>query len=165
MTAGSAGSGTDAAGGVEAEAAATASGTFHASLARTTAHARFADVFYARFLASSPAVAAVFAGVDVEKLKRKLRSSLHVMTLAADDAPGADLYLDYLGAVHTRLDIAPQMYDAWLDALVATAAECDPQFCAETERIWRQVIGTGVARIKRAAMGPEPSAATDAAGR
>lgn len=131
-------------------ATATAAETFHASLERATGHARFADVFYARFLATSPAVAAIFAGVDVDKLKRKLRSSLHVMTLAADDAPGAELYLDYLGAVHTRLAIRTEMYDAWLDALVATVAECDPQFCGAVERAWRSVIGAGVARIKRA---------------
>jgi hemoglobin-like flavoprotein len=126
--------------------------TFHASLARATSDGRFADVFYARFMASSPAVVAIFAGADVEKLKRKLRSSLHVMTLAADDAPGADLYLDYLGAVHRRLDIRPEMYDAWLDALLATVADCDAQYSAETARAWRSVIGAAVARIKRAAV-------------
>lgn len=135
---------------MSAAATATAVETFHASLERAAAHARFADVFYARFMASSPAVAAIFAGVDVHKLKRKLRSSLCVMTLAADEAPGTDLYLDYLGAVHTRLDIRPEMYDAWLDALVATVAACDPEFCGAIERAWRSVIGAGVARIKRA---------------
>jgi hemoglobin-like flavoprotein len=140
---------------VSVETAPAAADTFHASLARTTSDARFADVFYARFMASSPAVASIFNGADVEKLKRKLRSSLHVMTLAADDAPGADLYLDYLGAVHRRLDIRPEMYDAWLDALLATVAECDTEFSAETAGAWRSVIGAAVARIKRAAIEAE----------
>lgn len=124
---------------------------FHASLARASADARFLDVFYARFMASSPAIAAVFSGKDMEQLKRKLRSSLHVMTLAIDGAPGADMYLDYLGKVHTRLEIAPRMYDAWLDSLVATAAECDPQFSAELDAVWRAVVGAGVRIIKDAA--------------
>jgi hemoglobin-like flavoprotein len=123
---------------------------FHASLARASANPRFLDVFYARFMDSSPTVAAVFAGKDMEQLKRKLRSSLHVMTLAVDGAPGADMYLDYLGKVHTRLDIAPRMYDAWLDALVATAAECDPQFTQELDAVWRAVVGAGVRMIKDA---------------
>jgi hemoglobin-like flavoprotein len=147
---------------VRAAATATAVEMFHSSLERAAAHARFADVFYARFMASSPAVAAIFSGVDVDKLKRKLRSSLHVMTLAADDAPGADLYLDYLGAVHTQLDIRPEMYDAWLDALVATVAECDPEFCGAIERAWRSVIGAGVARIKRAGTEARSTAAAAA---
>jgi hemoglobin-like flavoprotein len=124
---------------------------FHASLARASADPRFLDVFYARFMGSSPAVAAVFAGRDMEHLKRKLRSSLQVMTLAIDGAPGADMYLDYLGKVHTRLEIAPGMYDAWLDALVATAAECDPQFSVQLDAVWRAVVGAGVRMIKNAA--------------
>jgi hemoglobin-like flavoprotein len=147
---------------VGAVATATAVVTFHSSLERAAAHARFADVFYARFMASSAAVAAIFAGVDVGKLKRKLRASLHVMTLAADDAPGTDLYLDYLGAVHTQLDIRPEMYDAWLDALVGTVAECDPEFCGAIERAWRSVIGAGVARIKRAGTEARSTAAAAA---
>jgi hemoglobin-like flavoprotein len=125
---------------------------FHASLARASASPRFLDVFYARFMRSAPDVAGVFAGKDMEQLKRKLRSSLHVMTLAVDGAPGADMYLDYLGKVHTRLDIAPRMYDGWLDALVATAAECDPEFTPELDAIWRAVVGAGVQIIKDAAL-------------
>jgi hemoglobin-like flavoprotein len=124
---------------------------FHASLARASSDPRFLDVFYARFIGSSRDVAVVFAGKDMEQLKRKLRSSLHVMTLAVDGAPGADMYLDYLGKIHTRLDIAPRMYDTWLDALVATAAECDPQFTRDLDAVWRAVVGAGVRMIKDAA--------------
>lgn len=124
---------------------------FHASLARASADPCFLDVFYARFMASAPEIAAVFSGKDMEQLKRKLRSSLHVMIFAIDGAPGADMYLDYLGKVHTRLEIAPRMYDAWLDSLVATAAECDPQFDAELDAVWRAVVGAGVRMIKDAA--------------
>jgi truncated hemoglobin YjbI len=121
---------------------------FHDSLARLLADERFLDRFYARFMAASPAIGAIFAGKDMAGLKRKLRASLHVMTLAADGAPGADMYLDYLGEVHGRLEIAPAMYDLWLDALLATVAECDPACDAALETAWRDALAAGMARIK-----------------
>jgi hemoglobin-like flavoprotein len=127
---------------------------FAASLGRVTSNPHFADVFYARFLASSPSVAAVFAATDVAKLKRKLRSSLRVMTLAAENAAGADPYLGYLGAVHTRLHIRPAMYDAWLDALVAAVAECDRELSPAIGCAW-EAIGAAVERIKRATQAPD----------
>jgi truncated hemoglobin YjbI len=117
---------------------------FHASLARASADPRFLDVFYARFMASSPAIAAIFAGRDMDRLKRKLGASLHVMTLAIDGAPGADMYLGYLANVHHRLDIPFEMYERWLDALVATAGECDPSFDQALAAIWRDVVGAGI---------------------
>jgi truncated hemoglobin YjbI len=127
-----------------AAAAAEALAVFHASLARASADPRFLDVFYARFMASSPAIAAIFAGRDMARLKRKLGSSLHVMTLAIDGSPGADMYLGYLANVHHRLEIQPAMYERWLDALVETAAECDPRFDDELRAVWRDVVGAGI---------------------
>jgi truncated hemoglobin YjbI len=129
---------------MEARPAPEALAAFHASLARASADPRFLDVFYDRFMASSPAIAAIFAGRDMARLKRKLGASLHVMTLAIDGSPGADMYLGYLANVHHRLEIAPPMYERWLDALVETAAECDPQFDDALAAIWRSVVGAGI---------------------
>jgi truncated hemoglobin YjbI len=124
--------------------AADALAVFHASLARASADTRFLDVFYERFMASSPAIAAIFAGRDMARLKRKLGASLHVMTLAIDGSPGADMYLGYLANVHHRLEIPPAMYDRWLDALISTAAECDPQFDESLRAVWRDVVAAGI---------------------
>lgn len=130
---------------------------FHGSLDRLAAVPRFVDAFYDRFIAASPEIREIFAGRDMGRLKRKLRSSLHVMTLAADHAPGADLYLGYLGAVHGRLSIRPEHYDVWLDALVGAVRECDPACDAAVERAWRAVLGQAIALIK--AQHPELGAA------
>ncbi len=131
-----------------------AGAAFQESLARAMADARFLDRFYERFMATSPAIGAIFAGRDMARLKRKLRSSLHVMTLAAEGAPGVGLYVDHLAALHQRFAIPSGMYALWLDALVATAAECDPRFDAALEAAWRAALGPGVARI--AAPAPSP---------
>jgi truncated hemoglobin YjbI len=127
--------------------AAPAADAFQESLARASAHPAFLDRFYARFMAASPAIGEIFAGRDMDRLKRKLRSSLHVMTLAAEQAPGVGLYIDHLASLHQRFAIPPAMYALWLDALVATAAECDPEFDATLGAAWRAALAPGVARI------------------
>lgn len=102
-------------------------------------------------MASSPAIAAVFAGKDMARLKRKLGASLHGMTLAIDGSPGADMYLGYLGKVHGRFAITPAMYDGWLETLVATAAECAPEFTDGLAAQWREMVGAGMRLMLAAA--------------
>jgi hypothetical protein len=72
------------------------------------------------------------------------------MTLAAEGAPGADLYVDHLAGLHQRLAIPPAMYALWLDALVATAAECDPAFDDALYQAWHAALAPAVARIAAA---------------
>ena len=124
-------------------------GLFQESLGRAGADPRFLDVFYDRFIAVSPEIARVFEKTDMERLKRKLKSTLHIVTLAVDQAPGAELYLEYLGKVHGRLDIRPEFYALWLESLVQTARECDLRFSPELDGVWRRVVGYAIA-----AMGP-----------
>lgn len=125
-------------------------GMFQESLERAGADPRFLDVFYERFLAVSPEIARVFEATDMERLKRKLKSTLHIVTLAVEQAPGADLYLEYLGKVHGRLDIRPEFYALWLESLVQAAGECDPEFSPELKDVWLRVVGHAIEM-----MGPE----------
>ncbi len=117
---------------------------FHASLDRATADPAFLDRFYDSFMAISPEIASIFEHSDMARLKRKLKSSLHIMTLAVDEAPGADEYLRFLGRTHRRFEIAPSHFDLWTLSLVATARRCDPEFDSELDSIWSEVIRTGV---------------------
>src|SRR6056297_1656439 len=115
---------------------------FHRSLERATAEPEFLDRFYKSFMAISPKIQRVFEGTDMAK--RKLKSSLHVMTLAVDDAPGADDYMRFLGRTHRRLNLDPAHFDLWKGSLLKTAAECDPEFDDRTQAIWAEVIGNGI---------------------
>jgi hemoglobin-like flavoprotein len=123
---------------------------FLESLERVSAAPGFIDRFYDSFLGTSPEVAEIFAQTDMGKLKRKLKASLHVIALAAEGSPGSDLYLGYLGRVHRRFAIAPDLYDLWLESLVATAAGCDPQFDPQTAALWRRVVGRGIEAMRQA---------------
>ena len=76
-----------------------------------------------------------------------LRASLHVMLLAAENEErGPDAYLRELAARHSRrqLNIGAELYDLWLDSLLATVKECDPQHGPEIERAWESVMMVGI---------------------
>ncbi len=120
---------------------------FDRSLLRCEARWDFFDRFYERFLASSPDVRAKFARTDFVRQKRALRASLHHLLLAAEDEDrGPDAYLRDVAHRHGagQLDIGAKLYDLWLDSLLATVSECDPEFSPEVEKAWEAVMMVGI---------------------
>ena len=120
---------------------------FESSLRRCDRDPQFLDYFYDRFLASSPKVKEKFAKTDFAKQKRLLRASFYLMVLVAEDPKyGPERYLDHLAARHSRqdLDIGSELYDLWLDSLLAVVRECDPQCNAEVEEAWEAMMQIGI---------------------
>jgi hemoglobin-like flavoprotein len=121
--------------------------TFDESLRRCNAAPEFLDRFYDRFLASSPKVREKFALTDFVRQKRALRASLHTMLLAVQSGEkGPERYLKDLAEMHSRrqYNIGSELYDLWLDSLLATVKECDPQFSPEVEEAWESVMMVGI---------------------
>jgi hemoglobin-like flavoprotein len=120
--------------------------TFDESLRRCNAAPGFLDGFYEKFLSSSPKVREKFADTDFVRQKRALRASLHMMVLAAEDDEKTELYLKDLAARHGRgqLNVGAELYDLWLDSLLATVKECDPQFDPQVEKAWEDVMMVGI---------------------
>ena len=126
--------------------------TFEQSLLRCESRWDFFDRFYDRFLASSPAVREKFRNTDFVRQKRVLRASLHLLLRAArNDGGGPDAHLRDLAERHGsgQLDIGAELYDFWLDSLLATVRECDPEFSLEVERAWEAVMMVGIQYLCR----------------
>ena len=117
---------------------------FHDSLDRASNSGRFMDVFYDGFIASSIDVEKIFKDTDMDRLKRKLKSSLHMMTMLVDDVPGTEMYVGHLARVHDRYHIPPEMFSVWMDLLIEAVRDCDTEFDDKTEAVWRDVIGRGI---------------------
>lgn len=120
---------------------------FDESLRRCNMQEGFLDRFYDTFLASSPKVREKFAKTDFVHQKRALRASLHMMLLAAEkENSGPERYLADLARLHSKgvLDIGAELYDLWLDSLLRTVKECDPQFSPQVEAAWEEVMMIGV---------------------
>ena len=116
------------------------------SLTRCLGMPAFLDRFYEIFLESSPEVAEKFKHTNFARQKVALGQSLYLMVMAAEGGEAAVAYLDRIAERHGRsdLDIRPELYDVWLDALVATARELDSDFDDETEAVWREMIRPGI---------------------
>jgi hemoglobin-like flavoprotein len=119
---------------------------FNHSRHRCEKNENFMTRFYENFLASSPRVAEKFAGTDFERQKEALGLSLRMVAMASVGGDAADLYLEYIARRHDRhhLDIEPDLYDLWLESLIDTVRECDPDFDAKVEQAWRSVLRYGI---------------------
>ena len=109
----------------------------------------FFDAFYDRFIKASPEVAKHFSKTDMERQKMMLKKSFYSLftfytTNITDD------YLERIAERHGQkeLNINPKLYDLWLEKLVDTVKEFDPEFDKDVELAWRLVLCTGISYMK-----------------
>jgi truncated hemoglobin YjbI len=107
----------------------------------------FFDDFYRRFCAHED-VAARFADTDMAKQITMLRKSFyHLISFAAVDAPPGHELLR-LAERHQHLGIEPSLYNRWVDSLIDTLAEWDPEFDTATALAWRAALAPGITIMK-----------------
>lgn len=123
---------------------------YHQSLERALACGEFLDHFYDGFINSSEDIRQFFRNTDMAKLKRKLSTTLRLITMAADNSPGADMYLEYLGKYHRDIHVTEDLFDKWLDALIDSVRHCDPQYDDQLEQVWRDTINIGITHMRKA---------------
>ncbi|MCA9247664.1 MAG: globin [Planctomycetales bacterium] len=106
----------------------------------------FIDTFYNQFLATSREVADKFRGTDFKRQKLMLRESLLSMLLYNLGYEDAQEELEQLAERHSRreVDIAPNLYDLWLDSLVETISICDLEYTEELGQLWRAAMQPGI---------------------
>jgi hemoglobin-like flavoprotein len=124
--------------------------SFENSLARCTANPEFLDLFYDTFLASSPKVREKFANTDFIKQKRMLHASFNLMLRAAqNEGSGPPAYLEDLAQRHgaRQLAIGAELYDLWLDSLLAAVRVHDPDCSPDIEKAWEKVMGIGISYL------------------
>ena len=111
---------------------------FLESLERCNSDESFIPAFYKRFLSTSDEISAKFQHTDFKKQNKMLIRSLK---LAAGATAGESEALQELrdrAETHDRyhLNIKPDLYDAWLNAVIKTAREFDSQWDDDIESTW-----------------------------
>lgn len=126
-----------------------AADAFECSLVRCREAGDFIGAFYERFVGSSKTAQEKFAQTDLSVQKKVLETSLHMMTRAClGRAEGLD-HLESVARSHSKrhLDIAPSLYNHWLETLIATARDFDGEFSERVEKAWRQSLERSIARM------------------
>ncbi len=111
----------------------------------------FVSRFYDNFFAQSHEIAERFAATNMSMQKTMLHDSLHDLRDFTTDET-ARRNLQGVAAQHDQAhaNIPPRLYDLWLDSLIATLKDFDPDFDQLTERAWREALAPGIALMKGA---------------
>lgn len=110
----------------------------------------FLDTFYRRFIESSPVVEEKFRNTDMDRQREMLRVSLdHMVYFAIDREETSEIAR--VAGVHSksRSDIPQSLYTLWLDSLLDTVSEFDPDYCISIDRAWREALEPAIEYMKR----------------
>lgn len=115
------------------------------SFARCEANGDFAETFYTAFMNASPAIAPFFAQTEFGRQRQLLRDSVYLMVTHDVSDPDMRALLDKLGQMHSRVgrNIAPKLYELWLDSICATVKQLDPEWSQALEDHWRVRLRAG----------------------
>ncbi len=105
----------------------------------------FFDEFYKRFLNASPRIAEKFSSADMVKQQAHLQLSVgHMVDFFATGKPSERMR--QIAASHSKSgrDIAPELYDIWLEKLLETVQIFDESYSPSIERSWRTVMQAGM---------------------
>ena len=109
----------------------------------------FFEAFYDAFVSTSPEVAEKFRHTDMARQQVMLKKSFyHLLSFYASS--NADYYLDKVAISHNRshYNIRPELYDLWLETLIATLWRFDDRCDDATELAWRLVMTPGIVYMK-----------------
>ena len=106
---------------------------------------QFFPAFYQRLLASHPSIPPRFAKTDFQKQHKLLQHGLGLLLIFAKRENPT--MLDRIAVRHGPhdLNISPDMYPFFVDSLLATVRQFDPQVDATVEDAWRQALAPGLA--------------------
>ena len=109
----------------------------------------FFDRFYENFLASSERIREKFEATDMERQVTVLQKGLyHLITFYLTKTDNQ--FLRDIATTHSKdyYGIDLDLYDLWLDALLATVEEMDPEYNGDLQLAWRIVMTPGILYMK-----------------
>jgi hypothetical protein len=110
----------------------------------------FLDAFYRHFIESSPVVAEKFQHTDMDRQREMLQVSLdHMVYFAIDREETREIAR--VAGVHSqsRSDIPASLYALWLDSLLNTVSEFDPEYDETVDKAWREALEPAIEYMKR----------------
>ena len=109
----------------------------------------FFDGFYQNFLGLSDEIRDKFKNTDMPKQRSMLEKSFyHLLVFYATG--NADDYMQRMVERHGSrgINIPIRLYDSWMDSLIKTVEQFDPEFNADIALAWRLVLAPGLTYMK-----------------
>lgn len=121
-----------------------------ASYQRCQQAPRFFEAFYERFFEACPASRPMFAHTDFARQHRLLQHAIGLLLSyhnLGDEEPNI---LTRVAERHGKdgLKVDPSYYPLFVDSLIRTAHEFDPEFTPDTEAAWREATAQGIAYMR-----------------
>lgn len=115
----------------------------------TVAGNHFYDRFYERFVNASPEVAEAFQHTDMAHQKGMLKRSL-LYSVGFIVNPDERAFIERIARSHDRYhhNIAPHLYDLWLECMIANVREFDPGFSDDVDLSWRLAMAPCISLMK-----------------
>ena len=107
----------------------------------------FVNRFYERFLAMDPRVDGVFGNTNWVQQKRALGQAVSAAISYAEGETFVRSTLERMAQVHSRhgrVPIEPALYGLWLNCMVETARETDPNWSEELAGRWRAALSPAI---------------------
>jgi hemoglobin-like flavoprotein len=122
-------------------------GLAKASYDRCCAAPEFFPSFYRNLFTTRPDVEPLFAKTDFRRQHNLLRHALSLLLIfpTKPEAEARSL-LRRVAERHSRRDLAidPSLYEPFVDALIVTVQQYDPEYSPEMEAAWRTTVEQGV---------------------
>lgn len=105
--------------------------------------------FYELFRKADPQVERLFSRTDMDRQLSMIEESLLYM-IDFSRSRVASNRLEALAGYHGRkkMNIPARLFDVWMECLVATLRERDPELSPEIETAWRVILAPGLAYMK-----------------
>jgi len=109
----------------------------------------FFSRFYEIFLGSSELVAEKFKNTDMNRQVRMLQKAMFQLISFYLVKTSSD-YIHDIAISHNKQhhDISPVLYDLWLDSLLKTVQELDPEYTPSLRLAWEIVMSPGIIYLK-----------------
>jgi len=122
-----------------------------ASYARCLTVEGFLEAFYRHFFRACPEAEPLFARTDLPRQARLLQHAIGLLLLFPTRSLREPTVLTRLAVKHGpgELNIDPAWYPLFLESLVETAREHDPEFSPEVAAAWRETLKPGIAYMQR----------------
>ena len=101
----------------------------------------FIERFYELFLASHPDISPMFEKTDFRQQRLALRRGISVAISHAEGLGMVQRSVDEMACVHARqgrTPVRPELYGYWIESLLATVREFDPEVTPALLERWRE---------------------------